>query len=40
MRLCTRLADSHARAAKLAKAFARKHSAEAYVDLLLAHAAR
>jgi glycosyltransferase involved in cell wall biosynthesis len=40
MRLCGRLADSHARAAKLAKAFARKHSAEAYVDLLLAHAAR
>ena len=40
MRLCSRLADSHARAAKLAKAFARKHSAEAYVDLLLAHAAR
>jgi glycosyltransferase involved in cell wall biosynthesis len=40
MRLCSRLADSRARAAKLAKAFAHKHSAEAYVDLLLAHAAR
>jgi glycosyltransferase involved in cell wall biosynthesis len=40
MRLCSRLADSHARAAKLAKAFAHTHSAEAYVDVLLAHAAR
>jgi hypothetical protein len=40
MRLCNRLADSRARAAKLAKAFAHKHSAEAYVDVLLAHAAR
>jgi glycosyltransferase involved in cell wall biosynthesis len=39
MRLCSRLADSHARAAKLAKAFAHTHSAEAYVDVLLAHAA-
>jgi hypothetical protein len=40
MQLCNRLADSRARAAKLAKAFAHKHSAEAYVDVLLAHAAR
>jgi hypothetical protein len=40
MRLCGRLADSQARAAKLAHAFARKHSAEAYVDVLLALAAR
>jgi len=40
MRLCSRLADSHARAAKLAKAFARAHSAKAYVDVLLTHAAR
>ncbi len=40
IRLCSRLADSHARAAKLAKAFAHQHSAEAYVDILLAHAAR
>jgi glycosyltransferase involved in cell wall biosynthesis len=39
MRLCGRLADSHVRAAKLAKAFAHKHSVEAYVDVLLAHAA-
>lgn len=39
MRLCSRLADSHARAAKLSKAFAHKHNAEAYVDVLLAHAA-
>jgi glycosyltransferase involved in cell wall biosynthesis len=40
MRLCNRLADSHAQAAKLAKAFAHTHSAEAYVDVLLAHAPR
>jgi glycosyltransferase involved in cell wall biosynthesis len=40
MRLRGRLADSHARAAKLSRAFAHKHSAEAYVDALLAHAAR
>jgi glycosyltransferase involved in cell wall biosynthesis len=40
MRLRNRLADSHARAAKLARAFAHRHSAEAYVDALLAHAAR
>ncbi len=40
VRLYGRLADSQARAAKLAKAFARKHSAEAYVDVLLAHAVR
>jgi glycosyltransferase involved in cell wall biosynthesis len=40
MRLGSRLADSHARAAKLAKAFAHTHSAETYVDVLLAHAAR
>ena len=39
MRLCSRLADSHVRAAKLAKAFAHEHSVEAYVDVLLAHAA-
>ncbi len=40
MRLAGRLADSHRRAAKLAQAFAQKHSAEAYVDVLLAHAPR
>jgi glycosyltransferase involved in cell wall biosynthesis len=40
MRLRARLDDSHGRAAKLAKAFAHKQSAEAYVDVLLAHAAR
>ena len=40
MRLRGRLADSHARAAKLAQAFAHKHSAKAYADALLAHAAR
>jgi len=40
MRLRGRLADSHARAAKLARAFAHRHSAEAYVDVLLAHATR
>jgi hypothetical protein len=39
MRLCNRLADSHVRAAKLAKAFAHEHSVKAYVDVLLAHAA-
>ena len=40
MRLSSRLDDSHGRAAKLARAFAHKHSAEAYVDVLLAHAGR
>ena len=40
MRLRSRLDDSHERAANLAKAFAHKHSAQAYVDVLLAHAAR
>jgi glycosyltransferase involved in cell wall biosynthesis len=40
IRLARRLADSQRRAAKLATAFAQKHSAEAYVDVLLAHAPR
>jgi glycosyltransferase involved in cell wall biosynthesis len=40
MRLHGRLDDSKRRAAKLAKAFAHKHSAKAYVDVLLEHAAR
>jgi glycosyltransferase involved in cell wall biosynthesis len=40
IRLCSRLDDSHRRAAKLAKAFAQKHSAASYVNVLLAHAAR
>jgi glycosyltransferase involved in cell wall biosynthesis len=40
MRLADRLPESQARAEKLAKAFARKHSADAYVDVLVAHAAR
>lgn len=37
VRLTGRLPESHARAAKIAKAFAQKHSADAYVDVLLAH---
>lgn len=39
MRLTPRLAESRMRAAHLAEAFARDHSAETYVDVLLAHAA-
>ncbi len=38
IRLSRRLADSHRRAAQLATAFAQKHSPEAYVEVLLAHA--
>jgi glycosyltransferase involved in cell wall biosynthesis len=37
-RLTSRIADSKARAAKLAAAFAHDHSAEAYVEVLLTHA--
>ena len=40
IRLAGRLAESHSRGATLAKAFAEKHSAEAYVEVLLAHAPR
>ena len=39
IRLAARLEESHIRAAKLAKSFAQKHSADAYVDVLLAHVA-
>ncbi len=37
IRLAGRMADSHRRAATLAKAFAQKHSADAYVDVLVSH---
>lgn len=40
MRLAARLGDSHARAARLASAFAQANSADAYADVLLAQAER
>lgn len=40
MRLAGRLAQSHVRAAALAKTFAQNHSAGAYADVLLAHASQ
>ena len=39
-RLSSRLPASHVRAAALAKSFARRHSADAYVDVLLSRLAR
>jgi glycosyltransferase involved in cell wall biosynthesis len=39
LRLASRIEASRIRAAKLAEAFARDHSADAYVDVLLAHTA-
>ncbi|WP_139223499.1 glycosyltransferase [Methylocapsa palsarum] len=40
LRVASRFPESRSRAMKLAPEFARKHSADAYVDVLLAHAPR
>jgi glycosyltransferase involved in cell wall biosynthesis len=40
LRLASRFTAAQTRAAQLAKAFARQHSADTYVEVLLAHAAR